>query len=82
MVSGTRLAPPRVIFCGTSVPAHPQDHITTEEWLIAPPILVVHERLRGQLYSLDEIKPMMLERWGPHPPAGKAKPAKDGDDES
>ena len=34
------------------------------------------KEMRAQLYSLDEIKPMVLERWGPHPPAEKAKPPK------
>ncbi len=36
------------------------------------------KEMRAQLYSLDEIKVMMLERWGPHPGAGTAKsPADD-----
>ncbi len=34
------------------------------------------KEMRAQLYSLDEIKPMVLERWGPHPPVEKAKPPK------
>ena len=37
------------------------------------------KEMRAQLYSLDEIKPMVLERWGPHPPSGKAKSPEDED---
>ena len=40
------------------------------------------KEMRAQLYSLDEIKPMMLERWGPHPGAASAKsPVKDEDED-
>ena len=35
------------------------------------------KEMRAQLDSLDEIKPMMLERWGPHPSADRAQPAND-----
>ena len=37
------------------------------------------KEMRAQLYSLDEIKPMVLERWGPHPPADKSKAQDDED---
>ena len=31
------------------------------------------KEMRAQLYSLDEIKLMIVERWGPHPTADGAK---------
>jgi DNA-binding transcriptional MerR regulator len=37
------------------------------------------KEMRAQLYSLDEIKPMMQERWGPYPVAGNVKSSDDDD---